>query len=206
MQIICKECKGKFRIADEKIPENKSIHITCPKCQKKIHVQGKPKETLNDSSMNDMESIEFPFEILGDEQTALLCSQPSDDSQCIGQYLKDMGYKTVQAKNSNEATRMIRFHPFNIAVIDETFDLQTKEKKHILSYLKNLPMSSRRNIFVAYISDTYKTNDHMGAFCQSVNLMINRNQIPELKTIMPQAVKENESFYAVYQETMNAFQ
>jgi len=206
MQIICQECNGKFRIADEKIPENKSINLTCPKCKKKIRIQGKPKEILIDESMNDMESIEFPFEILGDEQTALLCFQASGERQTIVQSLTDMGYKTVEAKNSKDATKMFRFHPFNIAVIEESFDHQAKENEHILSYLKNIPISSRRNIFVAYISDTYRTNDHMGAYCQSVNLMINRKQLPDIKTIIGQAVKENESFYAVYQDTVNAFQ
>ncbi|MBF0450740.1 MAG: zinc-ribbon domain-containing protein [Candidatus Magnetomorum sp.] len=205
MQIICQECKGKFRIADEKIPENKAIHIACPKCKKKIHIQGKPKEILIDPPMNDMEAFELPFEVLGDEQTALVCL-PSNDGQSIIQDLTKIGYKTVQAKNSKDAMKMIRFHPFNIAVIDETFDLQANENDHILSYLKLLPMSSRRNLFVAWVSDTYRTNDHMGAYCQSVNLIVNRNQTPEFKTVVQQAVKENESFYSVYKESISKFQ
>ncbi|KPA11566.1 Zinc finger/thioredoxin putative domain protein [Candidatus Magnetomorum sp. HK-1] len=206
MQIICQDCKGKFRIPDNKIPENKSVTITCPKCKKKIHVQGKHKENKIDKTDNIKGATGLPFDVLGDEQTALLCFQSSAEGQSIEQDLSTIGYKTVQAKNSTEAIKIARFHPFDVAIVDESFDSKSEESDHILNFFKSLPMSSRRNLFVACVSDSTRTNDHMSAYCQSVNLIVNKKQLPEFKTVFSQAVKENDAFYSVYKETVNKYQ
>jgi len=203
MQIICQDCKVKFRISDNKIPENKSVNITCPKCKNKIQVQGKKKE---ENEIKEMEASGLPFDVLGDEQTALLCFKSPDESQPIKKYLSSIGYKAVQAKDSMEAIKIAKLHPFDLAIIDELFDNNEEKSNHILNFFKTLPMSSRRNLFIAFLSDSIRTNDHMGAYCQSVNLIVNRKQIPEFKTVFNQALKENNAFYSVFKETMNKYQ
>ncbi|ETR74095.1 MAG: response regulator receiver protein [Candidatus Magnetoglobus multicellularis str. Araruama] len=200
MQITCDECQGKFRIADEKIPENKSITILCPKCKKKIRVKGRISAKRSD---NNKETMSLPFDVLGDEHTALLCFESENSGATIQKNLATMGFKTVYAKNSKEAIKMTRFHPFDLAVIDDAFDSTTDT--HILNYLQSLPMVSRRNLFVAFVTDTLRTNDYMGAYCQSANLIINRKQMTDFKTIYNQAAKENDAFYSVYKETLQKF-
>jgi len=203
MQITCQECQGKFRIADEKIPENKSVNITCPKCKKKIRVHGRISEKTEETISKTSGAL--PFEILGDEQTALLCCNLERFRKTIQKNLEEMGYKTVLAHNSADAIKMSRFHPFDIAVIDDAFDSDAEKSNHFFSHIQALPMASRRNLFVAYISDTHRTNDHMGAYCQSVNLLLNRKQIPGFKTVFEQAIKEHDSFYSVYNETIRKY-
>ena len=203
MQITCQACQGKFRIADEKIPENKSVNISCPKCKKKIRVNGRMSEQKNE--MNAVSTGELPFDVLGDEQTAILCCNQDKAGQAVQKSLAETGFKTVFVDNSADAIKMSRFHPFDVAVIDENFDPEIETSKHIFNHLQLLPMSSRRKLFVAYITDKYRTNEHMGAYCQSVNLIVNRKQIPEFKTVFGQAIKENDTFYAVYNETMKKY-
>jgi predicted Zn finger-like uncharacterized protein len=203
MQITCQECQGKFRIADEKIPENKSVNITCPKCKKKIRVQGRVSEEKLET--NAKTNGVLPFDVLGDEQTAMLCCDQESPGKTIQKNLADMGYKTVFVNNSKDAIKMTRFHPFDVAVIDASFDPDTEGSKHIFNHLTALPMVSRRNLFIAYISDNYRTNDHMGAYCQSVNLIVNRKQVSEFTTVFHQAIKENDVFYSVYKETMRKY-
>jgi len=202
MQITCQECQGKFRIPDEKIPENKSVNIACPKCKMKICIQGKSSEHKNDT--NTKTGV-LPFDVLGDEQIAMLCCQHDSIGKTVQKYLDDMGYKTVLAKNSADAKKMTRFHPFDVAVIDDHFDSENETTTHILNHLKSLPMVSKRNMFVTYISDKYRTNDQMGAYCQSVNLIINRKQVQKFQTVFQQAFQENDSVYSVYKETMRKY-
>jgi len=203
MQITCRACQGKFRIADEKIPENKSVNISCPKCKKKIRVNGRSSEQEKEKSVTS--TGELPFDVLGDEQTALLCCNQDSSGSSIQNSLAEIGFKTVFANDSADAIKMSRFHPFDVVVIDDAFDSEIETSKHIYNHLKLLPMTSRRNIFVAFISNNYRTNDHMGAYCQSVNLIVNRKQVPEFKTVFNQAIKENDTFYAVYNETFKKY-
>jgi len=201
MQITCQECQGKFRIADEKIPENKSVNISCPKCRKKIRVKGKQSEQTMDAPAKPGGEA-LPFEVFGGQKTAMVCCGEDETVQSLQKRLTEMGFKTVIPKNSEDAIKMSRFHPFDIAVIDDTFDSGTTS---IYGHLQTLPMLSRRKLFVAYISDQFRTNDYMGAYCQSVNLVVSRKQIPKLNTILTQAMKENDIFYSVYDETIQKY-
>jgi len=204
MQITCQECKGKFRIADEKIPEKKSVNITCPKCKQKIRIPGRMANKQDQAKNHAEVSAALPFDVFGDEQTALLCID-DDHGHAIEKMLSEMGYKTVQAESSKEAIKMTRFHPFDLAVVDETFESQSTELDPVIDYIQSLPMVSRRHLFVAYITDQYRTNDYMAAYCQSVNLIVNRKQLPEFKTVFSQAMKENDTFYSVYNETLRKY-
>jgi hypothetical protein len=63
-------------------------------------------------------------------------------------------------------------------------------------------MSVRRRIFLALISDNFKTMDNMMAFAMSANVVINTKDIQKLHLILKKAASENERFYKVFMDTM----
>ena len=65
-------------------------------------------------------------------------------------------------------------------------------------------MSIRRNMFVALISDRYRTMDNMMAFNKSVNLIINSKNIEDVGKILSRGITDTELFYRVYKETLKA--
>lgn len=50
MDLICASCQSKFNISDEKIPEDRSATLTCPKCKNKIIVPPKAKPVSESKS------------------------------------------------------------------------------------------------------------------------------------------------------------
>ena len=85
MEIICESCESKFRIADEKLPKDKTAFLKCPKCKNRISV--KPLKDADDQpdfeedffSFDEDESDGYdvsdkPFDFVEEEgKTALLC-------------------------------------------------------------------------------------------------------------------------------------
>ena len=66
-------------------------------------------------------------------------------------------------------------------------------------------MHTRRNIFVALVTDRFRTNDNMAAFNKSVNLVINPKNIDACEKIIKRAVADNTAFYRVFKETLKKF-
>jgi len=57
-------------------------------------------------------------------------------------------------------------------------------------------------MFIALISDRFRTMDHMMAFCKSVNLVINKKNINDAEKILSRNITDYEMFYRIYKETL----
>ncbi|MDZ4165464.1 MAG: hypothetical protein U1C55_10080 [Smithellaceae bacterium] len=96
----------------------------------------------------------------------------------------------------------MRFHVYDLVIVDENFATADQTQNQILAYLESLPMSTRRRMFVAMVSSRFQTNDSLAAFNHSVNIVINPQNIDETDRILRTAIQENNSFYHVFKETM----
>jgi hypothetical protein len=68
--------------------------------------------------------------------------------------------------------------------------------------LERMPMATRRNIFVALISERFRTMDNMTAFQKSVNIIINTKNMEDFGKIFSRGVTDHEYFYRVFRESM----
>ena len=96
--------------------------------------------------------------------------------------LKSLDYNVIEPATFKEVLKYSTFHTFNVIVVNENFDIGTGGINNVLNYLEQLPMSTRRQIFVVLISATFATMDYMNSFNKSVNLIINKDEITELGT------------------------
>jgi hypothetical protein len=97
----------------------------------------------------------------------------------------------------------MRFHVYDLIIVNENFDVaDTQSGNEVLNYLQNLVSALRRNIFVALLTDNYRTIDNMMAFNKSVNLVINTKNIDDFATIIKQGLDDNQAFYSVFKETL----
>ena len=96
----------------------------------------------------------------------------------------------------------MRYHVYDLVVVDESFDTKNPDSNGVLIYLERLGMSVRRNIFVAMISSRYRTMDNMMAFHASVNLIINIKNIEDVGKILSRGITDTELFYRIYKENL----
>jgi len=224
MDIACEQCNGKFRIPDAKIPKGKAFSVTCPKCKNKIAIDTResvppqaekgappaarpepgPEEALFDEvSTGSYDAEEKPFDFLEEGvETASLCEPNPDTRSKIFSALENMGYQTREPESAVEALKQMRFHVFDLIVLNENFDTDDPEKCGVLAYLDRLTMDIRRNIFVCLLTDRFRTTDNMVAFNKSVNLVINLKNIDEIEKILKRGITDNTAFYRVYKESL----
>jgi predicted Zn finger-like uncharacterized protein len=209
MNIICNSCSSKFRIPDEKIPAGRVSHVPCPKCRVRISIDPAKKTgggilAFEQSGRNgSYDASDKPFDFIEEEgMTALLCEQNPLASKTIQNTLNLMDYQITLPENSRDALKRMRYHVYDLIVVNESFDTKNPESNGVLIYLERLSMTVRRKIFVAMVSSRYRTMDNMMAFHASVNLIVNIKNIEDIGKILSRGITDTQLFYSVYKETL----
>ena len=209
MDIVCSNCSSKFRITDEKIPAGRVSKLACPKCKTRISLDPAKKPmgaAVAARALQEVDSYDTsdkPFDFIEEEGlTALLCQQNPIARKTIESALSLMDYQITIAESARDALKRMRYHAYDLIVVDENFDTKNPDANGVLIYLERLQMAVRRSIFVAMISTRYRTMDNMMAFHASVNLIVNIKNIDDIAKILGRAITDTEMFYRVYKETL----
>ena len=220
MEVICDQCQGKFKIPDEKIPAEQVVFIPCPRCKKKLtldtrtkrppilsdpvkSVQSADKNLIETVSSGVYDASEKPFDFLAPGvKTSLICESDPGILSKLRSAVKQMGYHTVEPESATDALKKMRFHSFDLIVMNELFDCPSPDDNPILTSLNDLVMSVRRNMFVALITTRFRTMDNMAALNKSVNVVIHLRNLDEIAKILRRAIDEHQAFYSVFKEAL----
>jgi predicted Zn finger-like uncharacterized protein len=231
MEVKCSQCKVRFTIPDNKIPEGRAVRIGCPKCGHKIKIEahetspnttspapsGLDKENQHIDTMESKQGHEGEKELLseeyadaddeallfysGDAKLALLLTD-NDMEQKIKQPIEELGFKTILSADTRGALEKLRFHHFDLILLTDDFDGQELGNNPIMNYLNHMSMSSRRRIFLTLLSNHLHTMDSMTAYAMSANMVINLKDIANLSAILKKGLIDHEKFYKIFMDTL----
>jgi CheY-like chemotaxis protein len=225
MIITCEKCQGKFKIPDDKVPQGKVFFQACPKCDNKISIDTRPgtspsvqaapggaeekpetdetKTIMDEVDADAYDAEDKPFDFVEEgAETSLICETDPAARKKIIAALENLGYHTIEAHTPKDVLKQMRFHNFDIIVLNERFGTRNPDMNNILKYLDRLVVSIRRNIFVVLLTDRFRTMDYMVAFNKSVNLIVNLKNIGDIEKILKRGLADNEAFYLVLKESM----
>ncbi len=208
MEVVCESCQARFNVPDDKIPAGKSIRAACPKCKNKITILAKdaatpPASTDDKAGEERYDAAEKPFDFIEEDAlTALICEPDPAIRDKIASVLELMEYHLTTVSSTREALKKMRYHNYNVVVLNESFDTSNPETNGVLLFLERLTMTTRRELFVCLVSSRYRTMDHMFALNKSVNMIINIKNIGDFGKILSTAITENDIFYRAYKETV----
>ena len=149
--------------------------------------------------MSSQEKIEF-FE-LGDK-TSLICADPAT-AEVAKNTLRELGFKFHSVESPELAVERIRYTTYDCILVHENFAGSSLRSNMVLNYLAALPMAQRRYTFVCLVGSSFKTFDAMQAFSQSVHLVLDPVDLPNLGPILKKGMAEFEQLYRVFKETFS---
>ncbi|MFH1886198.1 MAG: zinc-ribbon domain-containing protein [Pseudomonadota bacterium] len=223
MDIKCNKCKSPFKIADSKLPENQIITILCPKCKGKIQVDTRKKTggaeaqgpagdrtppngtsgLIAELDGDEYDASDKPFDYVEEgARTVLVCEQDPGIKASLEKAVASLEFHSTVPVSARDALKKMRFHSFDLVVLNEIFDTDNPGNNHVLKYLSRMSMDTRRNIFVVLISGTYRTMDEIAAFNRSVNIIIHKDHVGEAEKIIRKGLSEYRFFYRVYRDSM----
>lgn len=207
MEVVCESCQARFNVPDDKIPAGKSIRAACPKCKNKITIPAQgtaaPEVSAEDKPGDESyDAADKPFDFVEEDAlTALVCEPDPATREKVTSVLELMEYHLTTVSSTREALKKMRYHNYNVVVVNESFDTKNPETNGVLLFLERLTMATRRAIFVCLISSRYRTMDHMLALNKSVNMIINLKNMGDFGKILSTAITDNDIFYRAYKET-----
>ena len=148
--------------------------------------------------MSSQEKMDF-FE-LGDK-TSLICADPST-VEVTKATLRELGFKYHTAETPELAIERIRYQNYDGIIIHENFAGSSLKSNAVLNFVAPLPMAQRRNWFVCLVGPSLKTLDAMQAFQQSVHLVLNPMDLPNLGPILKKGLAEFDLLYKSYKDTL----
>jgi predicted Zn finger-like uncharacterized protein len=221
MEFTCDKCQTRFMVPDEKLPDAKTAALRCPKCKEKLvvdlaglrkgkDIQKSPDKGTHDFGFDegaeDYDVSERPFDFLEEEgKTAIICEEDPKVVKEIVTVLGIMEYTTTVVDNVRDALRKMKYHMFDMVLVNENFNGSDVDSNGILIYIERLNMDVRRNIFVGLLTRQYPTMDNMAAFLKSVNMTINVKDIDKIDKILSRGINEYELFYAIYKDSAKKF-
>jgi hypothetical protein len=150
--------------------------------------------------MSSQDKMEF-FEV-GDKGS-LICADPNT-AEFAKATLRELGFKIHSVETPDLAIERIRYTTYDCILVHENFAGSSLRSNVVLNYLSSLPMAQRRSSFVCLVGPSFKTFDAMQAFAQSVHLVVNPGDLPNLEPILKKGLAEFEMLYHVYKDTMAA--
>ncbi len=215
MDIICEQCQSKFKIADDKIPKGKTAVLNCPKCKNKISIPAasagsepldldvRGSAVYGDNGFDTYDASEKPFDFIEEEgKTALICESDPAIQKMLKETLELMEYHTTNSENIRDALTKMRYHNYDLILVNENFDAPNPDENAVLSYLERQSMAVRRYILVVMISDRFRTMDNMMAFSKSVNMIINTKNISDIEKILKRGIADHDFSYRVFKDAM----
>jgi len=161
------------------------------------------ENTLLKEVTSGYDAADRPFDFVEEgDATALVCEPDPAIREKIGNSLQELSYLITTPAMAKDALKAMRFHVFDVIILNELFDTTDPEANSVLKHLEEMPMATRRRSFVALLTARFRTLDSMAAFNRSVNIVINLKSLDEVGKIIKQGVAENKAFYHVFQETL----
>jgi len=111
-----------------------------------------------------------------------------------------MEYHISETTDTRDALKKMRYHDYDLIVINESFSSRSPDSNGVLIYLERLKMKTRRKIYVVLLTKRFKTMDAMTSFEKSVELIINLNDIDHFEKILKRGLADHEQFYRIYRE------
>jgi PleD family two-component response regulator len=220
MQVTCSHCNKRLEIPDEKLPTDRQVRIGCPSCRQHFtFAPYDPEATAASTSPAaqaappraavregfDFNDLNIDISEMGQPPRALIClDTPSHRSECEG-ILPSLGFATVHAmSNQVQALAYLTQVPYNFVILDATFDGAMAAANPVLACIHELAIDQRRNMFVVLCTEDAETANAMRAYSQSVNLVVNHNDVLTCRQVLEQRLNEYQRLYRVYNETLQA--
>ncbi|WP_420265778.1 hypothetical protein [Candidatus Magnetominusculus dajiuhuensis] len=137
-----------------------------------------------------------------ENRAALVCDDNVERAEAAEGALEDLAYKVQRAGSPEDVSDKLKYDQYDVVYVHDSFGGGNSENNEVLEIIQSMPISARRKTFVALAGTKYTTLDHMAAFAESVNIVINEADMPEMKAILKKSIPTNYLFYKVYNEIL----
>ena len=153
-------------------------------------------EWLKDGTFDEKEIVE-------DIPKALVLMADSPIRDLVVKAATEFGYRVEQAPTAEEAIDKMRFVNYAAVFLHDQFESDGIESGKFHQFMRVMNMSRRRYIFYVLIGEQLETLYDLQALANSVNLVVNDNEVPFIGTVLKKAIPEFETLFGPLMEELH---
>lgn len=186
MDIYCSNCKTKFILPDERVPESKKFKLNCPKCREPIII---------DKDAQQAAELVAPENFPHDASVAFLFVRDDALRARVGKFFTGKKFYISEARTVSEAISRIRINYYQALVVEENV-----ESGSILEIVKQWNGQRRRDTNIILINGDCPSLHANEAFLRGVNSVIGKKDAVEIEKFLEMSFDE----YFGYKEMWDA--
>ncbi len=138
------------------------------------------------------------------DTTALVCVDVPEVQRLVVENLTELGCKIHTGLFTEDILVKLQTHAYDIVVIAEHFADSNLQSNPILHATLEIPPDQRRRQIIALVGSSIHTDSDMEAWANSVNLVVNLADVPNIKHVLRRSMQRSRSFYTPYSEALSA--
>lgn len=225
MQIICPICDKRLQISEDKLPEERQVRVTCPKCRKPfildpnyVRTDSSSQQVAPDGNMKitppkasvisavmQLPTRNIDLTDVGPPPRALVCLDSIEHQKEYETILPELGFNTLHiVPHQVDALTYVTQITYECIILDMTFDGSTQDANPVMACVSELPMEQRRQMFVVLCTPEIEPSDNLAAYSRSANLIISHTDLPKCRRLLEQHMAEQTRLYRIYLESREA--
>lgn len=135
---------------------------------------------------------------------ALICDDDKMACKMIKDHVTALGFETDEAETVDAALKILE-NPeldYSLILIDKVFPDDAEGGHKILSKIATMQIDSRRKIFAVFISGDVKSGDPSAAFLSGANIMLNKQDLGKLSTIIETEMADYNKLYKTFSKCL----
>jgi hypothetical protein len=136
------------------------------------------------------------------DKTALVCVDVPEVQRLVVENLGELNYKIHTGLFVEDILLKLTTHTYDVVVITEHFSATDLQTNPVLQAAVEIPPSQRRKQTVVLVGSSVHTDSEMDAWANSVDLVVNLADVPNLKHVIRRSVARTRAFYDPFIEAL----
>ncbi len=128
-----------------------------------------------------------------DDRSALICCHEPAYREFLHEQLRSLGFKVHHAPTAQAALQRMAVRTYQTVALLENLEGCTLDRNTLLQYLVALPTDERRGMYLVLLCQSFATGDELNSYAQSVDLLINYQDIQRFAELVGPALEEHEA-------------
>jgi hypothetical protein len=138
------------------------------------------------------------------DTTALVCVDVPEVQRLVVENLTELGCKIHTGLFVEDIMVKLQTQAYDIVVIAEHFSDSTLQSNPILHSTLEIAPNQRRKQLIVLVGASLHTDSDMEAWANSVDLVVNLADVPNIKHVLRRCMQRSRNFYTPYTEALIA--
>ena len=138
------------------------------------------------------------------DTTSLVCVDVPEVQRLVVENLTELGCKIHTGLFVEDIMVKLQTQAYDIVVIAEHFSDSNLQSNPILCSTLEISPNQRRKQLVVLVGSSLHTDSDMEAWANSVDLVVNLADVPNIKHVLRRCMQRSRNFYTPYTEALIA--